>query len=263
MRLKIKIWGFLVLGLVAVWINPVFGKPPQPFPFAPGEKLTFVVKWVFIPAGEATLEVSENQTLDGKKARHFVLRARTYTYLDPIYKARDTIEGYTDMGMTRSLLYRKIKEGRRKKNVTVHFDWESMTVQYLAPGEVWDPVPMAPGSFDPLSVFYAFRLNNLQVGQELDVHVADGKKCVQGKAKVIRRERIKVPSGEYDTFLVVPDLEHIGGVFKKSKDAQLRIWVTADHRRMPVKVQSKVAVGSFVAELVHYEKGKRRHAAPQ
>ena len=27
------------------------------------------------------------------------------------------------------------------------------------------------------------------------------------------------------------------------------IWVTADHRHIPVKLKSKVAVGSFVAEL--------------
>jgi len=52
---------------------------------------------------------------------------------------------------------------------------------------------------------------------------------------------------------VEPDLQHIGGVFEKSKDAKLKIWVTADKRRIPVKVKSKVRVGSFVAELISAE----------
>jgi hypothetical protein len=52
---------------------------------------------------------------------------------------------------------------------------------------------------------------------------------------------------------VEPSLEHVGGVFEKSKDAKVQIWVTADARRIPVKIKSKVAVGSFVGELVSVE----------
>jgi hypothetical protein len=74
-----------------------------------------------------------------------------------------------------------------------------------------------------------------------------------GRARVVKREKVTVLSGTYDTYLVEPSLEHIGGVFKKSKDAKLQIWVTADARRIPVKIKSKVAVGSFVGELMSVE----------
>ena len=49
--------------------------------------------------------------------------------------------------------------------------------------------------------------------------------------------------------LVEPKLEGIGGVFKKSPGARVLIWLTYDARRLPVKLQSKVAVGHFTAEL--------------
>ena len=39
-------------------------------------------------------------------------------------------------------------------------------------------------------------------------------------------------------------------VFKKSKKAKIQIWLTADDRRIPVRIKSKVVVGSFVADLV-------------
>jgi len=106
-----------------------------------------------------------------------------------------------------------------------------------------------------LSVFFAFRLYNPDTLQEIDIPVTDGKKCVPGRAKVLKREDIAVAGITYDTFLVEPELEHIGGVFRKSPGARLRIWVTADDRRIPVRIESKVIVGSFVAELTSYDSG--------
>ena len=58
---------------------------------------------------------------------------------------------------------------------------------------------------------------------------------------------------QWDTWLVEPDLSQIKHVFEKNPHARLQIWVTADERRIPVKLQSKIAVGSFTAELVRIE----------
>ncbi len=54
-------------------------------------------------------------------------------------------------------------------------------------------------------------------------------------------------------FRVRLDVKHISGVFKKSKDAELLVWFSADERRLPVKVRSKVVVGHFTLELVDYQ----------
>ena len=81
-----------------------------------------------------------------------------------------------------------------------------------------------------------------------------------GRAKIVKRERIRVAGVDYDTFLAEPDLEPIGGVFKKSPHAKIQLWVTADHRRIPVRIKSRVVVGSFTADLVSYEEGNSGHA---
>lgn len=222
-------------------------------PFSPAEKLTFQVKWVFVPAGEAVLEVLPMEIVNGMKSFHFAMTARTNEFVDLFYKVRDRIDAYTDADMTHSVLYRKRQAGKRKRDVLVRFDWESRQAEYSDFGDEGDPVSLLPGSFDPLSVFYAFRLHDLREGMLIETPVTDGKKCVQGKARVVKREKIDVEGNTYDTYLVEPDLEHIGGVFKKSKDAKLQLWVTADERRIPVRVKSRVAVGSFVADLVSIE----------
>ena len=78
---------------------------------------------------------------------------------------------------------------------------------------------------------------------------------VMGKARVIKRETIQVPHGKYDTFLVEVDMDDINSLFKKSKNAKLSIWVTADDSRIPVQIKSKVSIGSFIAQLVSHEEG--------
>ncbi len=225
-------------------------------PFLPGEKLTFQVRWAFIPAGEIQLEILPFEMVNGVKSYHFAMTARTYPLVDPFYKVRDRVDAYTDAEMTHSLLYKKKRQGKSKRNVVVNFDWKKREAQYSNFDEQREPVSISSGSFDPLSVFYAFRLFELKEGMKIKASVTDGKKFVNGEATVLKKEKIYVANAWYETYLVEPDLKHIGGIFKKSKNAKLRIWVTADKRRMPIKIKSKVAVGSFVAELISYESGK-------
>ena len=223
-------------------------------PFQVGERVSYVLKWSIIPVGEAELQVLDGEAKIGEPAYLFQVRARSYRFIDLFYKVRDHIESYTDRDITHSLLYVKHqREGRYKREVRVEFDWEQSKAHYYSKGRHEKTLPLAPGTFDPLSVFFAFRLIPLSDNLEVEAPVTDGKNCVMGRARVIRREKVKIDAGEFDTFLVEPDLQHVGGIFKKSKDAKLQVWVTADDRRIVVKAKSSVAVGHFTAELVSAE----------
>lgn len=226
----------------------------QAFPFHAGEKLTFQLKWCLIPAGEAVLEVLPIETLDGVKAYHFLMLVKTYPFVDLFYEVRDRIDAYTDFDLTHSLLYRKKqREGKTKRDVVVSFDWGKKEAQYSNLGEKRKPIPILPGSFDPLSILYAFRLHEMEGGREVEIPVTDGKKAVMEKVKILEKTRVELASGAYQTYLVRPELKHISGVFEKSREASLEMWITADQRRLPVKVKSKVIVGSFTAELISAE----------
>ena len=223
--------------------------------FGPGERLTFVLKWTVVPAGEAVLEVLPVEQMAGNEAHHFVLTARSNSFVDAIFMVRDRIDAWADSAMNRSLRYRKKQhEGRTRRDVSVFFDWDAMTAQYLNRGEAKEPIAITDGTFDPLSIFYWFRLAQLSVGGQVRRPVTDGKKLVEGIATVVGRQAVTVPAGTFDAYLVEPDLAHVGGVFEKSPEAQVQIWVSADHRRLPIKLKSKVIVGSFSGELVRIEK---------
>ena len=223
-------------------------------PFSPGERLTYDLYWNFIHAGSAIVEVETITKRGEMSAYRFVLTIRTNRFVAMFYKVRDRIEGVADPAMTCSLLYRKEqREGSYRRNAVVEFDWEDGTARYRDRGKERPSIPVQAGTFDPLSVCYHLRMQPLAVGMEFTAPVCDGKKCVLGKVRVVDRRKIEVKGTLYDTFLIEPELKHLGGVFKRSKTAELKIWLSADGRHIPVKVKSKVKVGSFSALLAGVE----------
>ncbi|NLI82098.1 MAG: DUF3108 domain-containing protein [Deltaproteobacteria bacterium] len=220
-------------------------------PFKTGERLSYQLRWGILPAGTVVLEVLPMETVSGVTAHHFAMTATSSGYVDLVYPVRDRVDAYADLAAGRSLLYRKKqREGRHRRDETVRFDWTGSRAAYENFGKKRNPIPVGPGTFDPLSVFYAFRMQEIRENIELHAPVSDGKKCVTGVARVRTREKIRLWGQELETYLVEPDLKHVGGVFRKSDDAALRVWVTADEKKIPVRIASRVALGSFVADLV-------------
>jgi hypothetical protein len=156
--------------------------------------------------------------------------------------------------MTRTLLYKKEQhEGNTRRDVVVNFDWDKHTAEYFNFNKREKTISIMPGSFDPLSAFFFSRMQDLEVDEMVTSPVTDGQKCIVGKARIVKKEKISLASGTYEAYLLEPELKHIGGVFEKSADAKIQVWVSADQRRIPLKIKSKVAVGSFVGELVSVE----------
>ena len=221
--------------------------------FEPGEKLTYSLGWQFIVVGHATLEVLPDEEIDGKPVRSFEMKAKTGKVVGSIFKVDDILSSLAEYDVSRSLGYAKIqREGKTKRDVSVEFDWENLNALYTETiGGSSRVTPILENTLDPLSAFYFVRTQEFDVGSVIKGPMSDGKRCKEVEIKVVGRERIKVNGKKYDTLRLEPNLKDVGGVFEKSKDATMVIWVTDDHRHIPVKMKSKVVVGSFVAELEH------------
>ena len=222
-------------------------------PFCPGEKFTYRVSWSGILIGYAVLEVLPLAQIDGKPAQHFVLRGKTKGFVDFFYRVHTRIDGFTDQAVTRTVFFKNQISGRHNKRITYEFDWDNQLLRRTENDRQLPPIKILPGTFDLLSVFYFSRLSPMAVNLNYRCPVTDGKKVVIGRVKVVRRETIAVADKKYDTFLLEPETRHIGGVFKRSRNPKIQLWVTADSRRIPVRVRSKVIVGSFFADLVTAE----------
>ncbi|MCF6248420.1 MAG: DUF3108 domain-containing protein [Desulfobacula sp.] len=226
------------------------GTAENKLPFYVGEALTYNVRWEMIRAGKVDFLVRPFTIIDGKKAWHFDLKVRSNRYIDMFYKIRDRIEGFADEGFTKSLLYQKTQSGKDKKQIKVVFDWEHSNATYSNFGSRRDPIKIPAHTFDPISSFYMMRTLDFKEKQTLSFPITDGKKQFLQKVHIKERQTLDLSSGKVDTFLFVPEVNHFSGVFKRSENPTVRVWVTADEKKIPVRIKVKVFIGSVIFDLV-------------
>ena len=221
----------------------------DPTPFKSGEKLHYGVYWEEFSAGEVTIEVKPIAKINNIPAYHFTMSAEISPLLDAVIMIGDRVESYADTGMTHALLYKEHKNGATEQDVTVTFDWKKREAQYCLNGEKYRPTALLPGAFDPLSVLYALRLLDLKGMRKISKPVSNGLDCIVVQAKVIGKQRVRVESGEYDTYLVETQLAGFSEIFDNISGATVKLWISADARRLPVRIVCELPVGSFKAEL--------------
>ncbi len=213
-----------------------------------GESLTFGIRWGIIPAGTATMSITEQKDVSGHPCYHIVSTAVSNPVFDKIYTVRDQFESFMDTGDLKSWAFKKhLREGKFRRDQVVRKDHDNAKA-YYHDGKVVD---LTPGAYDVLSAFYFVRTMPLKEGDvyELDSHT--DRKNYPIKVKVHRREKVTVPAGTFDCVVVEPMLQS-GDFFKN--EGSLHIWLTDDDRRMPVQMKSKIPVGSIAVELESFER---------
>jgi len=224
-------------------------------PFISGEKLEYEMKWGFFPVGYATMEVNRlpgneaNRTAMGPvhQVKFFV---RTNSFADTFYKVRTTITSTMDDAFTRTLSYQKSqREGSTRREILVDYDYGKNEVRYSLNSQDPKIMPLPEPCFDPLAIAYYFRIHPIEPNSEKILPTCDGKKFRKVAVRSGDREKLKLPMGTYSVIRTEPAMENLGGVFNKSPDGLLQVWYSDDLRRVPVRVSSKVVVGSFTATL--------------
>ena len=222
-------------------------------PFQPGEKLTYKGRWGIIPAGELTLEVLPIEIINGIESYHFVMITKTNAAVDLIYKIRERQDSYVDTGMTHSIFYKKKTESEHPRDEKIEFNWEKLEATYTNFGQTKRPIHILAGTVDPLGLFYVLRFQNLKENSEIYVPLTDGNLNIEVRAIVGKRDMIEIEGKTYDTIEVTPNmqmLDKLDKVVKKSDHPQLKVWVTADEKKIPLKIRTKIGIISFDFDLV-------------
>jgi hypothetical protein len=251
MRIHISRFALIALCTLAAfsgWESGALAKDP---PFRQGEKMVYRARWGFVSAGQSVIEILPDETVNDVRTWRFAMTTTTNGGMDLIYKVREHKESYMDLNRMRTVLYKEKEEGNHPRDVVVTYDWAKGTVTRYENGNRGDTISVPAGTIDPLGLFFFIRMNKLKLGDVLEFPVTDGKKYWDTRATVVRREQLTINGKTYDTLVVMPDMKRIEDVFKK-KDEQpdLMIWFSADDRQVPVKIESKVIIGTFVFELV-------------
>jgi hypothetical protein len=238
------IWGVLLSFIVFIVLSS--GNVSA---FTVPEKLVFDLTWTGVKAGTATLEV-----VSEKGNTRIISTARSADWVSVFYTVDDRIESVLKSAQKPMAVglpenYRvKLREGRHRRDKEVIFDHANAQATYINHLENGKTTyKINENSLDPLSSFYYIRTLQYEVGKSLYVNMFDNKKLWDVEVQVLRREKIKTGLGEFNTVVIKP-LMKSEGIFNRKGD--MYIWLTDDLKRIPVKMQTKVAVGSITATLV-------------
>ncbi|MDD5168943.1 MAG: DUF3108 domain-containing protein [Syntrophales bacterium] len=215
-----------------------------------GERLVFALSWFNIPAGISVAEAVDAEDFQGKKMLRLSIISASNKVIDAFYKVRDSIFSYVFADTLASRVFEvHQREGSYRGDKEIIFDYANKTATFRKNEDV--SIHSIPGFVsDSLSAFYYFRTKELVVGKSVTIDVFDDKKLWQVEVHILSKERIQTPAGVFNTILIKPLLK-FEGIFQRKGDVY--IWVTDDHRRMPVRMKSKVVIGSFYADLIQYQ----------
>ena len=222
----------------------------------PGEKLTFNVHWLGIPAGHA--EMNMYQADAGKYSVEAMVEAIGMVKF--IHAIKDKLQSVGDIlasGEFRTISYNKDqRKGSRIRQIEYKFDRNKKVVTRLQKGEKPKQIIVSNGEVsDPLSYFYSLRtMPELEPGKSLIWLTVDGHK--EYKMQVDIGEKIKkyTPLGGFDVITVKVKIPSSKELFRQEE--AIVIWFTADERRMPVRVETRLSVGSVAADLVAFDDGR-------
>jgi len=220
-----------------------------------GEELVYRVDFIGITMGYARFRYQGKVSLGGKVAYHLNVRAWTSGVLAYIYPINETIDYYLD-AETVAPLRQEFTQREKDKDDVATYDQETgkITYRYRETGEIRKRVETVPSVYDPVSVAYYFRWRDLG-GEERPRNVYGGRKLYQISARVLGNERLKTERGELDTIVVQPIIRRDG---KEDNKGDLRMWLSNDERRIPVRVYAKftkIKEWTLVGELMPAREG--------
>jgi len=239
---------FWQVRLVSFTLLLLLALAPAASPLNIPEKLVYDVTWTGIKAGTATQEILvENDSL------RVVSTVRSADWISAFFPVEDRVESLltkaqpSQIGLPQNFRM-KVKEGHHRKDKEIIFEHGKGRARYIDHMNGENAiVEIGKNTYDTYSSFYYVRMLPLEVGKSVFVSVLDNKKLWNIEVQVLKKERIKTVMGEVNTILINPLVKNEGMFERKGA---IYIWLTDDDKRIPVKMKTKVAIGSITATLV-------------
>ncbi|MEO5364278.1 MAG: DUF3108 domain-containing protein, partial [Magnetococcus sp. DMHC-8] len=254
-RLK---WGALVWTLVLPGVGTGVAEEWR-LGAAPGEHLQYTIRWLGAPAATAAMQVESGPGDTYTVQTTFATMGATR-----LIRAIDdslTAEGrYQEAGFMAQRFVKDQRRGEQIRWTRYHFDREMHQVQRLHRSQADRPeeattIPFAMAQItDPLSALYAVRAwSDLLPDQTLARWVVDGEKVFCLTMTVGGGRLLQTPLGTFPVFSLQVVVENAE---KRRYKGPIQLWLTDDHRRIPVQVEAQLSIGTVVAELTAYEDGR-------
>jgi hypothetical protein len=224
----------VALGLIAASLPST---PSGRLPFQVGERLTYDAKVNSLNAGKAYLSVEGMETVRGVGTFHTIFDVKGRVLFK---KFANHYESWFD---TTTLV--TMRHLQKTDDVDKRYEFYPDRKIYIKNNDgIENPSVAMP--LDEASFLFYLRTVPLEVGKTITVdrYYHAEKNPIQ--ITVVRRERIKVPAGEFDAFVLKPVIKS-NGLFSVKSDAE--VWLANDATHTVLKLRSKLPLGTLYLEL--------------
>lgn len=218
-----------------------------------GERLVYSVEWNFVPVGHATLSVQELTDFKGKKAYHLLSTAKSNDFFSTFYKVDDNTHSWVDAEGFYSLRFEKnMKEGMYRAHEVMEYDYQNKKAYYKSfTNKSEKTIDLPDYVKDQLSCVFFYRTMDIEVGKSNFIKVEADERVYDLEIKALEYQNLTLPElGSFNAVMVEP-LAKFQGIFVRK--GRLWIWFSADKRRIPLMVKTKIPVGSIVCVLERIE----------
>ena len=210
-----------------------------------GEELKYSAGFRFFPAGEAILTFSAD-SLNGESVYKLTTSVKTNSFLDAFYEVRDEIQSWLNPeNLSLKKTIQRIREGH------FHRDHQSI-IQRDSIAVSGNKLRNIPGRvYDPVSFVYYLRNQDLSLGYSYKFFSYDRKIIREVIVNITAKETVRVSAGTFNCLKIEP----VSGDGKPllKNNGQMRVWLSDDSLRLPVKIEQKTNIGTMVMKL----KGKK------
>lgn len=222
-----------------------------------GESMKFRVGWGIFPhAGEITVD-AKTEIIGGLPNTRVTTLLATRGVVRKLYtlEARgdclfDALDGRLLAITTKSV------SGKKHTHAMAVFNYIDGTIRYdnfLRPEKNTTlPVPKS-NAMDLITALVQTRAWDIKPGDSRPITAIFENDFYELLVTAVGYEKVKTPWGEVDTLMLEPAPapgSPVQGMFKKG--AKVRVWISQDERRLPVKFQLALKYGTGTAHLTDY-----------
>lgn len=226
--------------------------------FETGEKQMYLAHWNGL-ISVATAEITTTPTIiDGKKVYQVKVQAKSSKLLDLIWKMRDTITSTFDAKAFAPSRF-TFRQRENSKVIDTEARYSEFTKRWAVNRqEAGKKLKVyefdSQNTLDPITAVYLARSIDFKVGDRLYFKIFGGKYQYLLELRIDSKEPVKLPSGKsVEAYKIIPFLQNIAKEGYASRLNEASVWISADERRLPIRISSKIFVGSVYLELVEEE----------
>ena len=225
------------------------------------EEFTYHTKFRNLRVGNTTIEILNND--HNNQQTILKINASTNKFVDLIYKLRHfSTVVVNNSNFSLVAITQKLQQGKYIDSYSATVDYGTNQIYYqntkdLTYGTHHQDqlnIPIDNLVYDPFSIVYYLRQFDIIIDEQYNFTSYNKKKIRDIELYVEKIEKLRTPYITTDCFVVIPKSKQKGPLLKHQ--GAMKIWFTADDKKLPIKIQVKMKHGIMELTLKDYVKSE-------